>query len=214
MNRRSFLAGALAPELLIAAASDLAPLERDLAALVPARCRFTFGSSGMLARQIAHGAPYDVFLSADDKYGGAGARPYAIGRLALWSQGAKVKDLAALANVRWIAIANPEHAPYGRAARQTLERSGLWPRVRDKIVLAENVRQAFQFAESGNADACLVAYPLVRPRGGLRLDAKLHDPLRQVGRVVKRSPAADAFLEALTGPRGQTMLKAAGFEIQ
>lgn len=214
MNRRAFLAWAAPPELLIAAASDLAPVERELAGLVAARCRFTFGSSGMLARQITHGAPYDVFLSADEKYAGAGARLYAIGRLALWSRNGAVKDLAALAGVRWVAMANPEHAPYGRAARQALERAGIWPRVRQKIVLAENVRQAFQFAESGNANACLVAYPLVRARGGILLDAKLHDPLRQMARVVKPSVAADAFLDALTSPRGKALLKAAGFEIE
>lgn len=226
MTRRRWLSALLAPDdLLIAAASDLSALEPQLLRLAGAAAKFTFGSSGMLARQIENGAPFDVFLCADAPRAEALAklrrlhppRLYAIGRIALWSKSGQFRALADLRErpFRHLALANPAHAPYGRAARQALERSGLWPAVEPRVVLAENVRQAWQFAESGNAEVCLTAWSLVHRRRGFAVDAALHEPLRQLGGVVKSSrlqARSRAFLDALTSEAGRQLLAANGFE--
>jgi len=228
LTRRRWLAAWLAPEeLLVSAASDLAALEPGLRALAPGGgVRFTFGSSGMLARQIEHGAPFDVFLSADAARAEALAatgkllspRLYAVGRVGLWSKSGAWRALDDLRRRPFqnLAIANPAHAPYGRAARQALERAGLWRAVERRVVLAENVRQAWQFAESGNAEVCLTAWSLVHGRGGVLVEAALHEPIRQVGGVVKRSTRqrrAQAFLDALTGEAGRRLLQGGGLEV-
>lgn len=226
MTRRGFLAAwAPAEPLLIAAASDLASLEPELARLVPFPVRFSFGSSGMLARQIANGAPFDVFLSADEQVARDLERRrkllpgalYATGRVALWSKQPALRDWNTLrtARFRHLAIANPQHAPYGRAAQQALASAGYWEGLKARTVLAENVRQAFQFAESGNAEVCLTAWSLVQAKGGTLVDAALHQPIRQVGAVVKASPhqaQGAAFLTALTGASGRALLQSKGFE--
>lgn len=233
MTRRSllFAAGAsqallAAEDLLVAAASDLSPLEPDLRRLTKGNVRFTFGSSGMLARQIENGAPFDVFCSADAKraqdLATAGKltdlRVYAIGRVALWSKSGAWRSLDDLRRRRFqhLAMANPAHAPYGHAARQALERLAPWREWQSRVVLAENVRQAWQFASSGNADVCLTAWSLVHARAGVLVDAAMHDPLRQMGGVVKaskRATQAREFLAALGGEAGQRVLKAGGFEL-
>ena len=149
--------------IIVAAASDLAPIEQQMKDLAPKLpLKFVFGSSGQLASQIRGGAPYDVYLSANLDFVRAletegrlvvgSVRQYARGRLALYSRDGKVTTLEQLAGVRNIAIANPAHAPYGVAAKQVLP-AGLGK----KIVYAENVRQALQFAESGNAEAAIVS---------------------------------------------------------
>jgi molybdate transport system substrate-binding protein len=226
LTRRSFVAAFAPADLLIAAASDLAPLETQLRRLAPGgAARFTFGSSGLLARQVENGAPYDLFLSADAARAEALARAkkltgttaYAVGRVALWSKSGAWRTLEDLAQrpFRHLALANPAHAPYGKAARQALERAGLWKRVENRSVLAENVRQAWQFAESGNAEVCLTAWSLVHHRQGILVDSSLHDALRQVGGVVTGSPRrtrAAEMLKALTGEAGQRLFLANGFE--
>lgn len=166
--------------------------------------RLTFGSSGVFRRQIAQGAPYELFLSADEAYAealiaegraeGPGAL-YAIGRIALYlPNGSPVKadnrlrDLAAAAKdgrLKKLAIANPEHAPYGRAAREALRRAGAWEAVQDKLVLGENAAQAARFAASGSAQAAILPLSLVRAeelagKGGfVTLPENWHAPLRQ-----------------------------------
>jgi molybdate transport system substrate-binding protein len=115
--------------------------------------------------------------------------------------------------VRHIAIANPDHAPYGAAAKQALESAGLWDKLRPKIVYGENVRQAWQFAESGNADAAIVSHSLVRDSGVL-IDRPAHQPIRHAAAIVARSNrAADGqrFLDWLSGPGGQALLAKFGF---
>jgi molybdate transport system substrate-binding protein len=217
------------PDLVISAAADLAPLRTELTALAARhnlRVQFTFGSSGLLARQIQQGAPYDVYLSANESFvsnlasqgrlvSGTG-RVYAYGRLALWSK-IPLKGLERLLSpeIRHVAIANPQHAPYGAAARQALERQGLWERIQPKLVYGENVRQALQFAESGNAEAAIVAWSLVIHRGGVLLPAAWHDPLRQAGAVVSGSraqPQAIRFLDLFSSPEGIAVLRRYGFE--
>lgn len=212
-------------ELLVGAASDLSPLESALRqAMEPAsgiRLRFSFGSSGILARQIRSGAPYDVYLSANEQFvrdlAAAGllipnsVRVYATGRLGLWSRTGGIRTLQDLVrgNVRYIAIPNPQHAPYGAAAEQLLRKEGIWDRVRGKLVLAENVRQAFEYAQTGNADAVLTSWTLVFDKKGVLLPDSRHAPIRQAGGVVtstRNGVAASAFLEFLTSARGQSLL--------
>ncbi len=179
----------------------------------------------MLARQIANGAPYDVYLSANERYVqqllDSGdllpetLRVYAFGRLGLWAPGGGIRtleDLTAPA-VRRIAMANPSHAPYGVAAKQALQRRGLWERLKPKIVLGENVRQAFQYAESGNVEAALTAWTFVARRGAMLIPEKWHEPIRQTGAVVSRSAhreIAREFLEFLAGNEGRQILRKHG----
>jgi len=179
----------------------------------------------MLARQIAAGAPYDVFLSADERRVQELARQerlegvtvYAVGRLGLWSKSGRYRTLADLASpsLRHLAIANPAHAPYGAAAREALERSGVWPQVKDRILYGENVRQALEYASSGNAEAAVVAWSLVLDRGGVLVAAELHAPIRQSGGVVNRSvhkEAAMAFQRFLVSAEGRALLGRCGFQ--
>lgn len=182
------------------------------------RIRFVFGSSGMLARQIENGAPYDVYLAANEKFAAdlaaqgkldaKSVRVYALGRIALWS-----KSGSGLAAARRIAIANPAHAPYGEAARQALEKLAPWPEVASRLVYGENVRQALQFAESGNVDVAITAWSLVFDRGGILLAAELHEPIRQAGGVVSASRqrhTAARLLEFLASDAGQALLSRYG----
>jgi molybdate transport system substrate-binding protein len=191
------LAASSTAQILVAAASDLAPMAAKLEQAYGAgKVRFTLGSSGSLKQQIENGAPYDVFLSANESYvreladsGFVDAktiRVYATGRLGLWSLNGAVRSLADLKNVTHVAIPNPQHAPYGVAAKAALESQGLWKIVEPKIVYAENVRQALQFAESGNADAVITSWTLLIGKGIL-LPAAWHAPIRQTGAVLRSS---------------------------
>lgn len=193
---------------------------------------FTFGSSGLLATQISQGAPFDVFAAASRHYAEQTVRAdscdrrslagYARGRLAIWSSGKEPwtpKTLAELTDPRVarIAIANPDHAPYGLAAKQALERSGAWQAVGPKLVRAENVRQSLQFAASGNADVALVALSLViqdRTHPWTLIDDALHQPLQQTLVVCKggKNPVAGQdFALFLLSPPGRAILERYGF---
>jgi molybdate transport system substrate-binding protein len=213
-------------EIVVAAASDLAPIEKQMRGLAPnVAIRFVFGSSGQLASQIRAGAPYDVFLSAnldivrelesEGRLVVGTARSYARGRLALYSKSGQTD----LSLAKAIAIANPAHAPYGVAAKQALQARADWAVVSKRIVYAENVRQALQFAESGNADVALVAWSLVKGKAGaVLLPESAHAPIVQGAGVVRgkaedaeRTGRAMAFVDALLGKVGQAMLREAGF---
>jgi molybdate transport system substrate-binding protein len=211
-----------AADLIIAAASDLAPLAPKLQQAYKEKIRFTLGSSGSLKTQIENGAPFDVFLSANEQYAkdlaSAGLVTnvivYATGSLALWSPNGSVKSLEDLKkkSVVHLAIPNPQHAPYGVAAREALESRHLWKEVEPKIVYGENVRQALQFAESGNADAVLTSWTLLIGKGILLPD-DWHSPIRQAGAVVKSSSqieAAKAFLKYLSSPEAQKIFNEGG----
>lgn len=174
----------------IAAASDLKFALDEITSTVESEypgltISTTYGSSGQFVQQLRNGAPFDVYLSADARYvqdlvdaGLADRRdvfPYAIGRLVTWfpdrapTPNAGLQSLAD-ESIRTVAIANPEHAPYGKAAMAALESAGVLDAVEGKLVLGENVAQAAEFVRSGNADAGIVALSLV-----------LSDPLRGVG---------------------------------
>jgi molybdate transport system substrate-binding protein len=217
------------PELLVAAAADLSamqvPLTQAFERATGIRARFVLGASGMLSRQIEQGAPYDIFLSANEKFvedlAASGrlerdsARIYAYGRLALWSKDGSVKRLADLRSprIQHLALANPVHAPYGAAARQALESQGLWRELQARIVYGENVRQALQYAESGNAEAVITAWSLLFNRGGILLPESLHSPIRQSCGIVAASrhrAEARRFLDFLSGQQGRKILEANG----
>ena len=203
------------------------------------RVDIVFGASGTLARQIQDGAPFEVFLAADEDFprrlSAAGLTRgdgvvYAVGRLVLFAPAgspltvdARLEGLSSLAQsgkLTRFAIANPAVAPYGRAAESVLRRHGLWDRLRPSLVLGDTITQAAQFATTGNAVGGLVAYSLVRSpelasRGTFALiDASEHEPLRQ--RMVllqKATPTAQHFYDYLQGPAARAVLERFGFGI-
>ena len=165
-------------EIVVAAAADLSTALQEISDSYEhktgVKVKSSFGASGALTQQIRNGAPFDVFFSADMDYprqlvaageaDGATLYQYAVGKLVLWVPADSPLDLEhkgmdALLDpsVKKIAIANPQHAPYGRAAVAALRHFGLYDRISDRLVLGENVSQAAQFAESGNAQAGFVA---------------------------------------------------------
>lgn len=224
------------PALLrVAAASDLQQALPVLAArfreITGTEVVCTFGSSGQLADQIRGGAPFDLFLAANRAFVAglaaerlvepASVRPYAQGSLVVAvhkGAGVSVAALADLAQpaVRKIAIANPAFAPYGAAAKQALERAGLWDSLQPRIVQAETVRQALEFVESGNAEAGLVGRAIARTPAVevVAVDAKLYDPIVQAVGVVAASPRraeAEAFARFILSDPGQRILADFGF---
>lgn len=214
----------------VAAASDTARAFDALARREHLDVRFTLGSSGLLARQLAQGAPFDVFVSADvrlvDDVVDAGAcdattrRVWAHGRVAVVTRKglAVPKAVSELADARFtrIALANPEHAPFGKAAVQALASAHILDAVRPRLVPAENVLQALQFVDTGNAEAGLVALSLLSPdRDLLRVDEAEHEPL-ELGVVLcakpERRAKAQAFVDALTSPEAAALLAGFGYE--
>ncbi len=217
--------------LTIAAASDLTDLEPALASgfrkIEPnTQVRFVTGASAMLAQQIENGAPYDVFLSANAQFVDRLAsnrnllpesvHAYATGRVGILWRDRKshpFKDLAANW-VRTVALPNPKLAPYGVAAQQALEASGIWQTVQPKVVYGENVRQTLQLFESGNADAVLTSDSLLRSEPAELVPASLHQPIIQkVGLVAGSSfrKNAEAFLQYLLSPAAQSVFARFGF---
>ena len=194
----------------------------------------TYGATKGLATQIENGAPVDVFVAADtvtvqklaaERAVVAGTvHPYAIGRLVLWSSAGaahhpkRLQDLADPAYAK-IAIANPKTAPYGLAAEQTFARAGLAAAVTPRVVQAENIGQALQFAQSGNADVCLTALSLViedKADPYVIVPDSLHDPITQsVGlvRATTQTTQGLQFIHFLTGPDAAKIWKRYGYEL-
>jgi molybdate transport system substrate-binding protein len=222
----------------VAAASDLAPAFEEIGhAFTAATGRpvvFTFGSTGALAAQLEQGAPFDVFAAAQASYvdrvvnagvcDGATRAVLGHGRLVAWSRPggvARASAVAELVDARFarIAIANPDHAPYGVAAREALIAAGLWSALEGRMVLAENVRQALQFADTGNVDVALVAQSLVAPRADadpLLLPDSLHAPLVQSWVVCargERRAGADALSAWMVGAEGRRVLDRFGLAL-
>ena len=228
---------------VVAAASDLQVALVEIAAAFTGETgrsvRLVTGSSGNFSRQIRQGAPFQLFLSADEDYvrdlardgftRGEGAL-YAVGRVAIVVPGGSplvadgtLDDLkAALADGRLVkfAIANPEHAPYGRRAEEVLRHRGLWDAIRPKLVIGENVSQAAQFAASGNAQGGIVAYSLaLAPQLAVRSTFALipedwHSPLRQRMVLLRNAgPVAEAFYDYLRTPAARAILARNGFAV-
>lgn len=228
-------AQAPASPLMVFAASDLGPAFAQIVPQFERKTRsdvtLVLGSTGMLAQQIRNGAPADVFFAANESFIADLAAEnltlrhthtlYARGRIAavtLKSGGIRINDLKDLADprIKRIAIANPQHAPYGLAARQAMEAVGLWQTLEPRLVFGENVQQAVQFVRSGSADAGIVARS-VADTSDLHwtlADARLHAPLNQMAVVLARTrqPAASmSFIEFVNGTQGRSVMRQFGF---
>jgi len=223
------------PEVTVAAAADLQFAFQDIGALFEEQCgckvTLIFGSSGNLAAQIENGLPVDMFASADiayvDRLKEKGLiledtqQVYAVGRIVLAvnkDSGIQVENLSDLlkAEVRKIAIANPEHAPYGVAAMQALQSEGIWEDLEPRLVYGENVRQALQYIQTGDAQAGIVALSVAAvPEVSYTLiDDSLHQPLRQSLAVLRRTgqeQLARDFIAFVNGPQGRPIMKKYGF---
>ena len=225
----------------VAAAADLKFALEEIAAdftrATGKAVRLSFGSSGNFARQIRQGAPFEMFLSADEAFVADLARDgftrdagelYAVGRIVFFvPRGSRIKPDPTLANLREalaagrfgkFAIANPEHAPYGRAAREALETAGLWKAIESHLVLGENVSQAAQFATAGGADGGIFAYslalsPAVASLGEyVLLPASMHKPLRQRMVLLNNAgPVAAEFYRYVGGPEARRAFDRYGF---
>jgi len=236
-------APAVAQEIVVAAAADLSSALPEITAKYKGKTgqdvKLTFGASGNLTTQIRNGAPFDVFFSADEEYPkqlvAAGLAEentlyrYAIGRLVLWVPNESPLDLNKLGmqalldpSVKKISMANPEHAPYGRAAEATLRHFALYDQISGKLVLGENIAQAAQFVESGNAQAGLVALshalaPAMKAKGRywtVPLDA--YPTLNQAAVVLshsKQQEAARKFLDFMRSPEAASLLADYGFSL-
>ena len=224
----------------VAAASDLADAMREIATNFEkasgCTVRVSTGSSGNFLSQIENGAPFDVFFSADVEYSkkleSEGlALPgttylYAVGKIVLWIRNDSRLDLSrgisALRDpsIRKIAIANPQHAPYGRAAEEALRNAGVYDAVKDRLVLGENISQAAQFVESGNADAGILALSLalspgLKDRGRFwRIPENFYAPIQQGVVIVSASQnprGARAFIDYVKSPATTALLERYGF---
>lgn len=225
----------------IAAASDLQFALAEVAAAFTAQTgatvKLTFGSSGNFVRQIQEGAPFEMFFSADESYvfdlvdkGLSQGRGeiYATGRLVLIAPAASplriedglagLKQALAEGLITRFAIANPEHAPYGRRAEEALKAAGLWEGLKERLVLGENVSQAAQFALLGSAQGGIIAYSLaLTPDIGTRarfvlIPADLHQPLRQRMVLMKTAGAtATAFFAFMRSPAARVIMDRYGF---
>jgi molybdate transport system substrate-binding protein len=236
-------AGARAGEgkarLMVAAASDLSFALREVSLAFERSTGIkvvtSFGSTATLAMQVSQGAPYDVLFTADTAHMEAlkesgrvipgTVRVFAEGRLALVANRVKgvravgLKDLLDPA-VKRVAIANPEHAPYGRAAVEALKGAGIWDGVRGKLVYGENVRHALQFVQTGDADAGIAALSIadVPEVAFSAIDAGLHRPIYQAVAVVARPgadrKAAESFVAYATGLEAGRVFEKYGFTLK
>ena len=228
-------AHALQAPLMVFAASDLGPAFKQIVPQFERKTGTTvtlvLGSTGMLTQQIRNGAPADVFFAANESFINDLAAEnltlrqthtlYARGRIALVALKSgpfRVNDLKDLADarIRRIAIANPQHAPYGLAARQALDASGLWNVIQPKLVFGENVQQAAQFVRSGSAQAGIVARS-VAGTADLEwklVDDRLHAPLNQMAVVLARTKqiaTAMAFIQFVNSAEGRVVMRQFGF---
>ena len=224
-----------ANELHVAAAADLIPafeeIGKEFESTHKTKVVFSFGSTGLLSRQIENGAPMDVFAAASidfinqleqkDLIVPGTKAIYARGRITLWVPKSsslrieKVTDLTR-SEVKRIAIANPDHAPYGRAAQEALQKAGVWEQVKPRLVYGDNIRQTLQFAETENVDVAIVALSLSKQSDGqwTLIPEELHNPIDQGLAVIKgtkNESAAREFASFVTGPQGQGVLAKYGF---
>lgn len=230
-------------ELAIAAAADLSSALQDIGNRFEKntgiRVRLSFGASGALTQQIENGAPFDLFFSADMDYprqlikdgqaDESSLYEYAVGKLVLWVPGDSPLDVEHKGmqvlldpSVEKISIANPQHAPYGRAAVAALKHAGLYERLADRFVTGENISQAAQFVESGNAQAGFVALahaaaPSMQGKGKYwEITADYYPPLAQGAVVLSRSPhkkEAEQFLAFIKTREVEDELQRYGFTI-
>lgn len=228
---------AAADKLTIAAASDLRFALTDIVAQFnqqhgAATVELVFGASGKLSSQIQHGAPFDIYFSADIQYannlsdaGYTATTPevHALGRLVLWSSNTDISalKLSDLTQKRFkrIAIAQPEHAPYGLRAKQALIAAGVWQQLQGNIVYGENIAQTAQMVKSGAADVGIIALslamsPALHAMPYVLIDQTLHSPLEQ-GYVVtmhgKTNPLSKPFIDYLQSTNARRIMQRYGF---
>ena len=231
-----------AQPLLIAVASDLKYAMDDIVAgfrkqYPDVKVEVVMGSSGKFYQQIINGAPYHLYFSADITYPqklqkqqltAYEVKPYAIGRIVLWS---RTRDASQLtwqdltdSQIRNIAIANPNHAPYGKRAQEALEHAGLWDQVQDKLVFGENIAQAAHFVYSGAADIGIIALSLAlspnlqkQIKGNYYLiEESFHQPLEQGYVILKGAEnhsAAIAFSEHVGNEETRAIFRKYGFAL-
>lgn len=221
--------------LTVAAAANLTAVFSEVGRTFQAQTGvpvvFSYGATAQLAQQIDNGAPFDLFAAADTKHVddlvltrqllGESRRVYALGQLVLWIPSAEQNEFRELKDlvtpkVRFIAIAQPELAPYGFAAVEALKNAQLWDRVQSKMVYANSVNMAKQLAVSGNAEAAFTAYSLVLSERGtvLKIDPHLYRPLEQAMAIVASSARieeAKKFQSFLAGPEGRAILTKSGY---
>jgi molybdate transport system substrate-binding protein len=230
-------------EIAVAAAADLSNALQEVATSYEKRTgvtvKLSFGASGALTQQIQNGAPFDLFFSADMDYprqlisGGQAESAtfyrYAVGRLVLWVPADspldvehKGMDVLLDPSVKKISMANPQHAPYGRAAAAALQHYGLYEKISDRLVLGENISQAAQFVESGNAQVGFVALahaiaPAMQGKGKYwMVPAEAYPPLDQGVVLISHSPHrqdAAAFLEYVKSAEVAAVLRRYGFSL-
>lgn len=229
-----------ADDVQVAVAANFTAPMQQIAALFEKdtghKATLAFGATGKFYAQIANGAPFEVFLSADDetparleKEGHAIASSrytYAIGRLALWSaQAGKVDDKGDVlksADIAHLALANPKTAPYGAAAIEVMQKKGVLAALQPKFVQGENIAQTYQFVASGNAEIGFVALSQIWKDGKLTtgsawiVPASLHEPIRQDAILLNRGrdkPAASALLIYLKGEKARTIIRSYGYDL-
>lgn len=221
--------------LTISAAADLAFAFQELGALFEketgTKVIFNFGSTGQLAQQIEQGAPVDLFAAANvsfvDELEQQGLilsdtkALYARGRITLWARSDSPLHLEHLEDiarpeVKRVAIANPQHAPYGIAAREAMQSVGIWEAIQPKLILGENVRQTLIYAETGNVDVAIVALSLsIQIKGRwVLVPEELHKPIDQALAVIKgtrHEQEARRFAGFINGPTGRPVMRKYGF---
>jgi molybdate transport system substrate-binding protein len=231
-----------ADELTVAAAADLTFAFKDIATRFQTQSgavvKMSFGSSGNFFSQIRNGAPYDLFFSADMSYAKkleeagliepGSLYEYAIGRIVLWVPADSKLDVSKGMGVLTdpsigkIAVANPEHAPYGRAAVAALKHEGLYDKIKDKIVLGENISQTAQFVQSGNADVGIIAdslalAPTMKDKGKyFEVPADDYPAIEQAAVILKSSKhkeLAQKFIAFLKQPATTELLQSYGFVV-
>jgi molybdate transport system substrate-binding protein len=217
----------------VAAASDLARAFGDVGRAFTAETGITpvfdFGSSGLLAKQIEQGAPFQLFAAANRNFADQVVKAgkcdsstlalYSRGRVIAWGKAGSPTKLADLADPKYkrIGIANPDHAPYGKAAVQAMQKAGIYDAVKDRLVLAENVQQAFTYAQEGSVDVSFAALSLGVASGAkdyLAVELDLHDPLEQTLVVCGAGPQAEAGRELaafIVGDKGRAIMEGFGF---
>ncbi len=231
-----------AEEITVAAASDLTFAFKDVAAKFQAQtgdgAKLSFGSSGNFFSQIQNGAPFDLFFSADISYAkkleAAGlAEPgtlyqYAVGKIVLWAPADSKLDVSkglqmlTGPSIHKIAIANPEHAPYGRAARAAMRKEGVYDQIKSKIVLGENISQTAQFVQSGNAEIGIIALslalaPTLKDKGKYsEIPSGDYPAIEQAVVVLKSSKKKDLakkFVAFLKQPEATEIMQRYGFVV-
>lgn len=229
-----------AAEVSVAVAANFTDATRDIVPLFEKatghKVKVSFGSTGKLYSQIEHGAPFDVFLAADskrpkkaEKEGLAvegGRFTYAMGKLALWSTKTnafdKPESYLKKAAFNRVAIANPKTAPYGLAAKQVMEKIGIWKDIQSRVVRGDSIAQTFQFVATGNAEVGFVAMSQVRAweksKGTLwEIPQDYYAPIEQQAVLLKKgsdNPAAKAFLDFLKGEAAQGVITGYGYGVK